>query len=101
MSATRAPSVRFSKPFTTDAGAASMNHALLTSAASFDAIINTNLRGTFLVSREAAKLMRRRSFGRIVNFTTVAVPLALAGEAAYVAAKGGVEALTRTLAREL
>jgi 3-oxoacyl-[acyl-carrier protein] reductase len=84
-----------------NAGQASMNAALLTSAASFDRIVAVNLRGTFLASREAAKLMRRRSFGRIVNLTTVAVPLSLAGEAAYVASKAGVEALTRVLAREL
>jgi 3-oxoacyl-[acyl-carrier protein] reductase len=57
--------------------------------------------GTFLVSREAAKLMQSRRRGRIVNVSTIAVPLALAGEAAYVAAKAAVEALTRVLAREL
>ncbi len=39
--------------------------------------------------------------GRIVNFTTVAVPLHLAGEAAYAATKAAVEELTRVLAREL
>ncbi len=44
--------------------------------------------------------MRQSGGGRIVNFSTVAVPLALEGEAAYVASKSAVEALTRTLARE-
>lgn len=83
------------------AGAASMNHALLTPAATFERLLNVNATGTFLVAREAAKLMQRRRRGRIVNVTTVAVPLALAGEAAYVAAKSAVEGLTRVLAREL
>jgi 3-oxoacyl-[acyl-carrier protein] reductase len=83
------------------AGAASMNHALLTPAATFERLLNVNTTGTFLVSREAAKLMQARRSGRIVNVSTVAVPLALAGEAAYVAAKAAVEALTRVLAREL
>ena len=83
------------------AGAASMNHALLTSGSTFERLLSVNAMGTFLVSREAAKLMQSRRRGRIVNVSTIAVPLALAGEAAYVAAKAAVEALTRVLAREL
>jgi 3-oxoacyl-[acyl-carrier protein] reductase len=83
------------------AGAASMNHALLTPAATLERLLSVNTMGTFLVAREAAKVMQTRRFGRIVNVSTVAVPLALAGEAAYVAAKAAVEALTRVLAREL
>ena len=84
-----------------NAGAASMNAALLTPAATLDKILAVNVRGTFLVSREAAKLMQKARRGRIVNLTTVAVPLRLEGEAAYVAAKSAVEGLTRVLAREL
>ena len=83
------------------AGAASMNHVLLTPGITFERLLNVNATGTFLVGREAAKLMQPRRRGRIVNVTTIAVPLALAGEAAYVAAKAAVEALTRVLAREL
>ncbi len=52
------------------------------------------------MAREAAKLMRRDRYGRIVNFSTVAVRFDLEGEAAYVASKAAVEALTRVLARE-
>jgi 3-oxoacyl-[acyl-carrier protein] reductase len=84
-----------------NAGIASMNHALLTPAETFDRIMRTNTTGTFLFAREAAKLMQRAKRGRIVNFSTVAVPLSLEGEAAYVASKAAVEALTRVLAREL
>jgi 3-oxoacyl-[acyl-carrier protein] reductase len=51
--------------------------------------------------REGAKLLRAASHPRIVNFSTVAVPLRLAGEAAYAASKAAVEMLTRVLAREL
>jgi 3-oxoacyl-[acyl-carrier protein] reductase len=83
------------------AGAASMNHALLTPASTFERLMSVNAMGTFLVAREAAKLMQARKHGRIVNVSTVAVPLALAGESAYVAAKSAVEGLTRVLAREL
>lgn len=82
-----------------NAGQASMNHALLTPYAVMDNMFRVNAISAFLVSREAAKMMRAKG-GRIVNFTTVAVPLSLEGEAAYVAAKSAVEGLTRTLARE-
>jgi 3-oxoacyl-[acyl-carrier protein] reductase len=84
-----------------NAGVASMNHFLLTPGATLRRILATNVEGVFAVSREAAKLMRKRSFGRIVNLSTVAVPLHLAGEAAYAASKSAVEELTRVLAREL
>lgn len=84
-----------------NAGVASMNHALLIPATTVDQVMAINLRGTFLVSRESARLMRRRQYGRIVNLTTVAVPLALEGESIYVASKSAVEALTRVMSREL
>lgn len=84
-----------------NAGIASMNHALLTPAATVEKILRTNVLGSFIVARECAKLMQRARFGRIVNFSTIAVPLALAGETAYVASKAAVEGMTRTLAHEL
>ena len=84
-----------------NAGVASMNHALLTPAATVDRLLQTNVTGTFVAAREAAKLMKRAGFGRIVTLSTVAVPLRLEGEAAYVASKAAVEAMTRVLAREL
>jgi len=84
-----------------NAGIASMNHAILTPASMVERIMRTNFTGTFLVSREAAKLMMRRKYGRIVNLSTVAVPMRLAGEAAYAASKAAVETLTRILAHEL
>jgi 3-oxoacyl-[acyl-carrier protein] reductase len=45
-------------------------------------------------------MMRARK-GRIINFSTIAVPLALAGESVYVASKAGVEGFSRTFAREV
>ncbi len=84
-----------------NAGIAAMNHSLLTPLATVRRVMDTNLAGTFLFSREAAKLMQRTRYGRIVNFSTVAVPLHLEGEAAYVASKAAVEAPTRVMAREL
>jgi 3-oxoacyl-[acyl-carrier protein] reductase len=84
-----------------NAGIASMNHALLTPGATVQNVLNTNVLGTFLCAREAAKLMKKYHYGRIVNFTTIAVPLKLAGEAAYVASKAAVLSLTEVLAKEL
>jgi len=84
-----------------NAGIASMNHALLVPAATLTRLLSTNVVGSFLVCREAAKLMRRRKYGRIVNFSTIAVPLRLEGEAIYAASKSAVEMLTRILAKEL
>ena len=84
-----------------NAGIASMNHALLTPASTVNRILQTNVVGTFLFCREMSKLMRRTNHGRIINFTTVAHPLNLEGEAIYAASKAAVESLTRILAREL
>jgi len=84
-----------------NAGIASMNHSLLTPVATVHDILNTNVVGTFLFSREAAKLMAKNGHGRIVNVTTVALALKLEGEAIYVASKAAVLALTQVLAKEL
>jgi 3-oxoacyl-[acyl-carrier protein] reductase len=83
-----------------NAGIASMNHSLLTPMTTVNKIIQTNFIGTFLLCREAARLMQSHRYGRIVNFATVAVPLKLEGEAIYAASKAAVISLTQILARE-
>ncbi|KJK57075.1 SDR family NAD(P)-dependent oxidoreductase [Saccharothrix sp. ST-888] len=83
-----------------NAGIASMNLAMTTPVATLERVLRTNVVGTFLFSREAVKLMRRQRHGRIVNFSTIAVPLKLEGESAYVASKAAVEAMTSVLAKE-
>ncbi len=84
-----------------NAGIASMNHFLLTPLSTINKIFSTNVFGTFLFCREAAKLMTKNKFGRIVNFATVATPLKLEGEAAYAASKAAIVSLTEVLSREL
>lgn len=84
-----------------NAGIASMNHCLLTPTRAVRQILETNVTATFALSREAAKLLRAQPHSRIVNLSTVAVPLRLEGEAIYAASKAAVEALTRILAKEL
>jgi 3-oxoacyl-[acyl-carrier protein] reductase len=83
-----------------NAGIASMNHALATPTATAARIMDTNVVATFLLCREAAKIMMRGKYGRIVNFATVATPLKLEGEAIYAASKAAVISLTQILARE-
>ncbi len=84
-----------------NAGIASMNHILLTPKSTVQKIMDTNVIGTFLFSREAARLMQVNHFGRIVNFSTVAVHLKIEGEAVYTASKAAVNSLTQVMAREL
>ncbi len=84
-----------------NAGIAAMNHFLLTPMKTVNQVLNTNIIGTFLFCRESAKIMQKNKFGRIVNFTTVAVPLNLEGEAIYAASKAAVNSLTHILAGEL
>ncbi|MBX7247336.1 MAG: SDR family oxidoreductase [Candidatus Sumerlaeaceae bacterium] len=83
-----------------NAGIASMNHSLLTPLKTVQRIFDTNVMGTFLFCREAAKLMRPAKCGRIINFATVATPFKLEGEAAYASSKAAVVSLTEILARE-
>ena len=84
-----------------NAGIASMNHLLLTPLSTLQNVFNTNVFGTFLLCREAAKVMLRAKTGLIINFATVETTLRLEGEAASAASKAAVESLTRIMAREL
>jgi 3-oxoacyl-[acyl-carrier protein] reductase len=84
-----------------NAGVASMNHVILTPLSTVHRVLNTNVVGTFLFTREAAKLMMKRKWGRIVNFATVATAMKLQGEAIYASSKAAVCSLTEIMAREL
>jgi 3-oxoacyl-[acyl-carrier protein] reductase len=84
-----------------NAGIASMNSLALTPLETARRIVDTNLLGSFSFTRAALRLMRGSGSARIVNFTSVAVPLSLEGEAIYAASKSAVETLTRISAREL
>jgi 3-oxoacyl-[acyl-carrier protein] reductase len=83
-----------------NAGIASMNHSLLTPLKIARKILDTNVIGNFLFSRESAKLMRKNRYGRIVNFATFAIPFKLEGEAIYAASKAAIVTLTEVLCRE-
>lgn len=84
-----------------NAGTASMNAFVLTPCKTVQRVMNTNFMGTFLMCREASRYMIKAKAGRIVNYSTIAVPLNLQGELVYSASKAAVEQLTRVLANEV
>ena len=67
----------------------------------WDAVINTNLKAVFRMSRAVMRPMMKQRYGRIVNITSVVGASGNAGQANYAAAKAGVAGMTRSLAREL
>ncbi len=69
--------------------------------ADFDAVIATNLKGTFNMIRHCSRLFLRTGHGRIVNLSSVAGVAGNAGQANYSASKAGVIGLTKSVAREL
>ena len=83
-----------------NAAAASLNAFLLTPGSVAENLMRVNFLGTFHCLQAVGKVMVRQRGGLVVNLTTVAVPLALEGEAAYVASKAAVEALTKVTAKE-
>jgi 3-oxoacyl-[acyl-carrier protein] reductase len=84
-----------------NAGAASMNHFLLTPATIAKDLMGLNYLGVYHCVRIFINLLKKSETPRIINFTTVAVPLVLSGEIAYVVSKSAVEAFTKVLAKEL
>ena len=67
----------------------------------WDAVINTNLKAVFRMSRAVMRIMMKQRYGRIVNITSVVGSSGNAGQSNYAAAKAGVAGMTRALAREL
>jgi 3-oxoacyl-[acyl-carrier protein] reductase len=67
----------------------------------WDAVIDTNLKAVFRLSRLVMRTMMKQRYGRIVNITSVVGASGNAGQANYAASKAGVAGLTRALAREL
>ncbi len=66
----------------------------------FDDVLNINLKGTFLMSKAALKIMFKKRSGVIVNMASVVGQMGNAGQANYVASKAGIIGLTKTLAKE-
>ena len=66
----------------------------------WDAVINVNLKGAFLCSKEAVKIMAKQRYGRIINISSVVAFIGNQGQANYSASKAGIIGLTKTIAKE-
>lgn len=66
----------------------------------WDEILATNLKAPFFISREAARIMRRQRYGRIINVGSLTSQIGISGVAPYSASKGGLVTLSRALAAE-
>jgi len=71
------------------------------SEADWDAVLNVNLKGTFLCTKAAMRGMMKRRSGTIVNIASVIGLMGNAGQANYAASKGGVISFSKTVAKEL
>ncbi|MDZ7921728.1 3-oxoacyl-ACP reductase FabG [Rhodoferax sp.] len=67
----------------------------------WDAVVDTNLKGVFRMSRSVLRTMMKQRYGRIISITSVVGASGNPGQANYAAAKAGVAGMTRALAREL
>ncbi len=76
-------------------------YAMIMPIAAAQAMLNTNLMGSFLVSREASKMMRKKKWGRIINISSMAATLEPIGDSIYAASKVGLTTCTNIMAKEL
>ena len=84
-----------------NAGITRDNLLLRMSAEEWDAVLDLNLRGTFLVTKAAMRPMMKQRAGRIVNVASIAGVVGNAGQANYSAAKAGIIGFTKSVAREM
>lgn len=89
------------KAFINAAGILSTNLAISTNEETVQKLIQTNLVGTIYCCQLFAPMMLKNKNGSFINFSTIAVALALKGESIYAASKAGVESFSRTFAREV
>ncbi len=67
----------------------------------FDAVVRTNLKGTFLLTKSVSRTMVKQRSGRIINMSSVVGQMGNAGQSNYSAAKAGIIGFTKSMAREL
>lgn len=66
----------------------------------WDSVLNVNLKGTFLCTREAVKIMIKQKYGRIINISSIVAFMGNPGQANYCASKAGIAGMTKTIAKE-
>lgn len=75
--------------------------AMLLSEADWDAVVDTNLKGAFLCTKAVLKPMMKQRSGRVINISSLTAVAGREGQANYGAAKGGMIAMTKSIAREV
>jgi 3-oxoacyl-[acyl-carrier protein] reductase len=84
-----------------NAGVPHQGFVMMSGKKAIESVFETNVYGTYLVSRASARLMQRRKYGRIVNMGSIALKTKMEGSAIYTASKGAVLEFTKVLAKEL
>ena len=84
-----------------NAGITRDNIVLRMSEDEWQDIMNVNLNGNFYLSKKVLKMMLKLKWGRIINITSTSASIGNKGQSNYSAAKAGVEAFTKSLAREV
>jgi 3-oxoacyl-[acyl-carrier protein] reductase len=84
-----------------NAGITRDNLLMRMSEEEFDAVVRTNLKGTFLLTKAVSRHMIRQRGGRIINMSSVVGSMGNAGQSNYSAAKAGIAGFTKSMAREL
>lgn len=84
-----------------NAGVTKDGLALRMKLTDFTDVINLNLLSTFILNRDAIKLMVKARFGRIINISSVVASMGNPGQVNYAASKAGIEGMTRSLAKEV
>lgn len=83
-----------------NAGITKDNIIVRMSVDEWEEVINIHLNATFYMCQRATKLMMKNRFGRVINISSTSAAIGNRGQSNYAAAKAGIEAFTRTLARE-
>lgn len=84
-----------------NAGVLSTNYSLLTPLKTVQDTFSINMFGAFLICRESVKLMKENSFGRIINMSSIAVPLSSPGSSVYSSSKAALEQFSKVFAKEI
>lgn len=84
-----------------NAGITATNLAMITPIDTLDKVINTNYRASFIFCIESIKLMKKNKYGRIINFSSISVPMRQMEELIYTSSKSAVEMMSMILAKEI